>query len=380
MNPILVVLLLALAALAGALVAGRMMRDQLSDTMAGLHAEARETAAAERDAAIGAALRQAAVLNREQVTQGVQAGQRDVDQVRDEVRGELARLGFLVQQLSHRSSEQMGQVTASLRAQSEITSALAASAQSLREALASSKARGQWGERMAEDVLRLAGFVENVNYVKQTAVEGSRLLPDFTFMLPKGHVLYMDVKFPLPAYLRYLEATTDTERAAQRTTFLRDVRMRVKELAARDYARVGTRPTVDYVLLFLPNETISAFVHEHDPDLIDHALGQKVVLCSPLTLYAFLGVIRQAFDNFMIEETSDEILKLLGTFSQQWGKFTTSMDTVQRRFEAVTKDFEQLNGTRRRQLERPLQQLDSLRKERDLPVDGELFNVYELGA
>ena len=68
---------------------------------------------------------------------------------------------------------------------------------------------------MAEDVLRLAGFIENVNYRKQTPVDGdSRAMPDFTFTMPKDHVLYMDVKFPLTSYLRYLEAGTDAERQA----------------------------------------------------------------------------------------------------------------------------------------------------------------------
>ena len=47
-------------------------------------------------------------------------------------------------------------------------------------------------------------------------------------------------------------------------------------------------------------------------------------MCSPLTLFAFLGVIRQAFDNFMIEQTSDEILGLIGKFGQQWRKYTES--------------------------------------------------------
>ena len=60
---------------------------------------------------------------------------------------------------------------------------------------------------MAEDVLRLAGFHENINYVKQTQIDGGGR-PDYTFPMPKGHDLYMDVKFPMAAYLRYLEAGT----------------------------------------------------------------------------------------------------------------------------------------------------------------------------
>ncbi|HEX6657688.1 MAG TPA: DNA recombination protein RmuC, partial [Ilumatobacter sp.] len=227
--------------------------------------------------------------------------------------------------------------------------------------------------RMAEDVLRLAGFVENVNYVKQTQVEGGTGRPDFTFPLPKGHELYMDVKFPMAGYLRYLEAPTDAERQAHRTAFLRDVRLRVKELAKRDYARSSARATVDYVLLFLPNEQLTGFIHEHDPALLDDALGQRVVMCSPLTLFAFLGVIRQAFDNFMVEQTSDQILALIGKFGQQWQKYNEALDKVKNRFDQLDRSFDELVGTRRRQLEKPLQQLDAVRRERNLPIDGQLF-------
>jgi DNA recombination protein RmuC len=386
---------------------------------------AREQASAERDTAVHAALQQAAVLQQthlEQVanrqhaeleqlvarqrelleataaaqqqvlaanvaaSQQELAAKKDVidarlDEVRHELRAELTRLGQVVQQLGQLSSERFGQVDESLRAHAEITGTLAESTRSLREALANPKARGQWGERMAEDVLRLAGFVENVNYVKQTQLEGGTGLPDFTFRLPKGHVLYMDVKFPLSAYLRFLEAASEAERTAHRDAFLRDVRLRVRELAARDYAQAGTAPSVDYVLLFLPNEQITGFIHEHDPDLIEQAMAQKVVLCSPLTLFAFLGVIRQAFDNFMIEQTSDEILKLLGRFSQQWAKFSDSLDIVKRRFDSVQREFDGLVSTRRRMLERPLADLEDLRRQRNLPVEGQLFaaDVLELG-
>jgi DNA recombination protein RmuC len=107
--------------------------------------------------------------------------------------------------------------------------------------------------------------------------------------------------------------------------------------------------------------------------LLDEALAQRVVLCSPLTLFAFLGVIRQAFDNFMIEQTSDEILKLIGRFGQQWQKYSDSVDKVKSRFDSVQREFDQLIGTRRRALERPLQELEALRIQRNLPVDGELF-------
>jgi len=340
----------------------------------------REQAAADRDAAVRQALQQAALLNREQLDAGLAAGHRElaarhqvadarIEQVERRVREELARVGDLVTQLGTHHAASIRGVEATLAAHAETTAALATTTQGLREALASPKARGQWGERMAEDVLRLAGFVEHVNYEKQTAVPGARALPDYTFPLPKGHVLYMDVKFPLAAYLRFLDAGTEPERSAHREAFLRDVRLRVRELAGREYAHQGARPSVDYVLLFLPNETLSGFIHEHDPSLVDDALGQKVVLCSPLTLFAMLGVIRQAFDNFMVEQTSEEILAVLGAFEQQWNKFAGSLEAVGRRIDSVQKAYDDLAGTRKRALERPLARLSSLRTDRGIGID-----------
>jgi len=350
--------------------------------------QVRDQATAERDAAVSAALEQSAILQREQFgamalaareqTNSDLTSKKDVidarlDQVHAEMRSELTKLSEMVTTLGRSSAENFGQVTNSLQAHAEISATLADSTRALREALANPQARGQWGERMAEDVLRLAGFQENVNYVKQTQIEGGTGRPDYTFPMPKGHALYMDVKFPMAAYLRYLEVGTNAEREVHLKRFLQDVRLRVKELAKRDYAGESDTPSVDYVLLFIPNEQLTGFIHEHDAALLDEAMGQKVVLCSPLTLFAFLGVIRQAFDNFMIEKTSDEILQLLGSFGAQWRKYADQVDTVQKRFDAVDKAFSQLTGPRRRQLERPLRQLDELRLQRNLPVDGELF-------
>jgi DNA recombination protein RmuC len=351
-------------------------------------ADVRAQASQERDAAVSAALEQSAVLQREQLgatatmvqqhASADLASKKDVidsrlDQVHAEMRGELTKLAAAVADLGRTSAQQFGEVQTSLQTHADVASTLAESTQSLRAALANPQARGQWGERMAEDVLRLAGFHENVNYTKQSQLEGGSGRPDYTFSMPKGQVLYMDVKFPMASYLRYLEAGSDAEREAHLKRFLADVRMRVKELSRREYATAGDRPGVDYVLLFIPNEQLTGFIHEHDPDLLDHAMGSKVVMCSPLTLFAFLGVIRQAYDNFMIEQTSDEILRLLGSFGAQWRKYVEQVESVKRKFETVDRAFDQLVGTRRRQLEKPLVQLEALRLQKGLPVDGELF-------
>lgn len=282
-----------------------------------------------------------------------------------QVRSELDRVVTLVCELEAGRERAYGALSTQIAAASQRTAELADTTASLRQALSSTKARGQLGERMAGDVLRLAGFLEGVNYVRQRAVAGGGI-PDYAFFLPGGREVRMDVKFPLDNYLRHLSADDEAESARFRKAFLADVRHRVAELARREYRDPDA--TVDCVLLFIPNEQLFAFVQEHDPTLLDGALRRKVVCCSPLTLFAVLAVIRQAVESFALGRTSDEILSLLAAFASQWDRFVDQLDTVGGHLERTQNAYETLTTTRRRQLERQLQRLDDLRVARDLPV------------
>ncbi len=328
---------------------------------------------AERDATVRAAVDTVMGLAGDKLGDHLAAGPRELelrghalDQRFGEMSGELRRVTDLVTTLSRERAEQHGQVVSGLAEAARSTASLSDTTRTLREALASPKARGQWGERMAEDVLRLAGFVEGVNYRKQTALPGGTI-PDITFLLPQGRLLHMDVKFPVDNYLRSLEAASPAETEAAERAFLKDVRTRIKELTKRGY--VDSATTVDYVLAFIPNEAVYGFVHQHDPGLVDTALAQKVVLCSPCSLFAVLAVIRQAIDAFHLDQTSDEILCALGAFGDQWGKFSEQLDVVGKRMETAQKGFEELAGPRRRQLQRRLDDLDELRTRRGLDAD-----------
>ena len=277
---------------------------------------------------------------------------------------QLERLGDVVTKLQQDTAHQHGQLVTGIEQVASTGRALAETTGHLREALASPKARGQWGERMADDVLRLAGMVEGVTYRKQTGIEGGSI-PDVTFLLPGGRVMHMDVKFPVDNYLRHLEADTETDRENAAKAFLKDVRGRVKELSTRGY--IDADSTLDEVLLFIPNESVWAFIHERDPQLIDVALGQKVVLCSPVSLFAVLAVIRQAVEQARLTRTSDEILQCLAGFGQQWTKFSDALDMVAKRFDTAQRGLEEVTGPRRRQLERQLDRIEALRASRGLP-------------
>jgi DNA recombination protein RmuC len=313
-----------------------------------------------------------ALLEQERVRSGSELdGKKSlIDQQLVTMTGELDKVSELVRTLDGGQRRAYGELSNELRRQHEGLTALSEHTQQLREALASSKARGQWGERMAEDVLRLAGLLEGVNYRKQATL-GNAGRPDYTFMMPNGRVMHMDVKFPLDNYVRHLEASNDVERKQFRDQFLRDVRDRVKELNQRGYLD-ATDETVDCLLMFIPNEQVYAFVHEHDRSILDDAMRNKIVVCSPLTLYAVLAVVRQAVDNFQLERTSSEILALLGEFSLQWQKYSAQLEKVQQRFEQVGKEYTALMNTRHRALQRPLDKIDNLRHEERGLLDADI--------
>ena len=285
----------------------------------------------------------------------------------DTMGDELVKVRELVAQLQQDRVRQHGELTQSLQDTINQQKALNETTGHLREALANPQARGQWGERMAEDVLRAAGMQENFSYRKQSALAGGTK-PDFTFMLPHDQLLHMDVKFPAANYLKFLEAESESEAARFKDLFLRDVRNRIKELGDRDYAAKDS--TVGYLLLFIPNEAIYGFIHEHDMKLLDDAMGQSVVLCSPNTLFAVLRVIRQAMDTHSLERATDEILDCLGSFGEQWQKFSDHVDKADKNLETLYKTFGELSGTRRRQLERQLAKIDDIRSRVGATEDG----------
>jgi len=120
---------------------------------------------------------------------------------------------------------------------------------------------------------------------------------------------------------------------------------------------------VDFVLLFIPNEQLYTFIHETDEAIVQDASRQRVVLCSPLTLLAVLALIRQTCENFQLARRSDEILGLLGHFFEQWEKFVGQMDTLGKRIDSTSREYEALVGTRKRMLEKRIGEINALRND-----------------
>ena len=322
-------------------------------------------------------------LANETLSKQTQMGEKDlegkkklIDQTLEAMKGDLRQVQDLVTGFEKDREKKYGELANQLKTTAEQTGKLQETTRQLSEALVSTKARGQWGERMAEDVLRLAGFVEGINYRKQKALETAGTRPDYTFLLPQDLIVNMDVKFPLDNYLRFLESNGESDREKYKSQFLRDVRGRIKEVTTRDYINPEEN-TVDYVIVFIPNEQVYSFINEHDSSVLDDALKRKVILCSPITLYAILAVIRQAVDNFSLEKTAAHMLSLFGSFHKQWAAFTKSLEKMGKRIDEAQKEFNFLTSTRRNQLERPLRQIEDLRKQKGILVEVSLVEGDE---
>jgi DNA recombination protein RmuC len=290
-----------------------------------------------------------------------------IDQTLTVMKGDLEKVEVLMKTLEKDRANKFGELTEQLKNTNQETAKLRETTDSLKSALASTKTRGQWGQRMAEDVLRFAGFVEGVNYLKEKTLSTVSTRPDFTFLLPQNLKLNMDVKFPLSAYTQYMEAKSDMEREKHKKQFLSDVRLRIKEVQSRDYINPAEN-TLDYAIAFIPNEQIYAFIQEHDGEILKDSLESKIILCSPLTLYAVLAVIRQAVDNFKLEKAAAEMQQLFGSFTQQWAKFQESMQKMGKKIGEAQDEFDTLVTTRKNMLERPLKKIEEIRVSKGLPV------------
>ena len=333
----------------------------LADAMATMSQQARS----DREEAIRIAAERMAQAGGEQLSQRAEVIGATMKSMQDAMSGRLLELDQEIKNLRNVSAHQFGTVEQAVAALSQRT-------QNLNDVLSSSQARGQWGERLAEDMLRAAGFVEGVNYKKQHTIDGGGK-PDYLFDLPPDRILFMDVKFPLDKYAEFVGATDEAVKSLAKKSFVRAVKDRVDELAKRDYAERASENTLDYVLLFVPNESINGFVHEADPQLIDYALGKKVVLCSPLSLYAFLVVIRQATDSFHTEHTAAQTMQLINQFKRQWDMYIASLQKVKKNFDSLHDELESLTvGTRFKELNRRTRKIEELRLQRNIPELAEL--------
>jgi DNA recombination protein RmuC len=287
-----------------------------------------------------------------------------IDSAVGELGRKLTEYERLIREFEADRARKYGSLEARLQEAGQVTEKLSQTTEGLRSLLSNSRTRGQWGERMADDILRASGLQENIQYLKNRAQDSSATRPDFTFLMPERQKLNMDVKFPLDNYVRMINAQADEEKARFKNEFLKDVKARIKEIQKREYINPA-EGTLDYVLLFIPNEQVYGFIHESAPGLIDESLAQKVVLCSPFTLYAVVAIVRQAFENFHFSQTNQEALKLISNFAAVYEKFRERFEDLGGALAKANELYQDITQTSYRRLDSAVAKIESARRGQD---------------
>ncbi len=269
--------------------------------------------------------------------------------------GQLERLGALVRELERDREAKLAALEHQLAQAGARVAELAAGTRQLARTLGRARLRGQWGERLAEDLLRAAGLVEGVSWVRQRALRGGGR-PDVTFLLPDGSRLHLDVKFPFDNWLAAQEADDEAERKRLEGQFVRDVKAAIRELAARAYAE-REPGDLDLVLFFVPNEAAAAALWELDPALFEEALARRVVPVSPASLFAVLAVVRRAVEAFRLEGALQRLAGEARELDRARAALASELDRLGRRLEEALDAFRAVQAVRERRLEAGLDRL-----------------------
>ncbi len=223
--------------------------------------------------------------------------------------------------------------------------------------LGSNQARGGWAEQQVLQLIGSMGLIEDVDYTRQdksSLSDDSR--PDFTFRLPDKKVVNLDVKFPWANYAKYLESEGDDEdqRLRVKKDFYRDVKNHINAVHERGYAN-PQGGTVDFALIYIPNEGIFRTMHlDGESQVFEEAMKKKIVLCSPITLYAILSMIRQAVENFNMSERAGELQKHFLEFRKQWENYSVKVEALGRDLRLAQNKYDEIVGVRERQLMKPV--------------------------
>jgi DNA recombination protein RmuC len=195
-------------------------------------------------------------------------------------------------------------------------------------ALRRPEVRGRWGELTLRRCVELAGMSAHCDFTEQqhTDTPEGALRPDLVVHMPDARDIVVDVKTPLDAYLEAVEAQTDDQREQASRRHAAQVEARVRALSSKAYwAQFQTSP--DFAVLFLPGDQFLSAALAQNPDLLDNAMRQNVIIATPSTLIALLKAVaygwRQADvarNAVAIRDLGQELHKRLGVFVGHLGK------------------------------------------------------------
>jgi DNA recombination protein RmuC len=295
----------------------------------------------------------------------------DLDKRQEAINKTVEPVGIALKTFNERVEkieERRTQTDASLKQQlqqlAESQVQLSKTTGSLVQALRAPQVRGQWGEMQLRRTVEMAGMIDKVDFEEQASVEtgdGQRQRPDMIIRLPNERVVVVDSKVPLAAYLDALQSEDPDHQKERMVAHARHIRDHIKGLSAKSYwTQFDNAP--EFVVLFIPNETIFSAALEQDPELIELGVLNKVILATPTTLIALLKAIAYGWQQEAIAREAKDIAalgkelyervsvvtghftKLGKSLDQSVGCYNKAVSSLESRLLVTAKKFEALDS------------------------------------
>lgn len=235
---------------------------------------------------------------------------------------------------------------------------LSATTEGLKRVLSNNQLRGQFGEQVAEELLKMAGFVNGTDYVKNKAQDSTNTRPDFCILLPDGVKINVDVKFPYSNLQKMTETDDPNTKREYIKLFEQDIKNKIKQVTTRDYINPSDN-TVDFVIMFIPNEMIFSFVYEKMNDIWTEGMNQKVVMAGPFNFTATLRLIRQSYNNFKYQKNIHKTITLIKIFEEEFKKYNEEFMKIGDKIDSLAKQYDSVSSTRTNQLVRTVDKIKS---------------------
>ncbi len=230
-----------------------------------------------------------------------------------------------LQQSETAQSATLGEVRKQLDTLAQQSQSLAHETLQFRRVLSSNQARGRWGEETLRRVVEAAGMSAHCDFSEQTQTGDSK--PDLVVHLPGERVIIVDAKVPDLDFLAGTEAADPVKRAEALAAHAAKLKGTIKALADRDYPSQFPN-ALDYVVLFLPAESLFSAALEGDRDLIVWAAGKRILLATPASLIALLRSVSVSWQQHAQTENARAIAEAAQELFSRVVKFTEHFERI----------------------------------------------------
>jgi len=248
-------------------------------------------------------------------------------------------------------SEAYGGIKSQLETMQINQKSLTQETHNLVNALRRPEVRGRWGEITLRRLVELAGMVEHCDFQEQvhTTSDEKTIRPDMIVRMPDQRELVVDVKTPLDAYLEAIEATDDAQHKLALERHTRNVRDHIRKLASKTYWEQFSK-SPEFVILFIPGDQFLSAALNEDPDLIEYALSQQIILATPTSFVALLKAVAYGWRQLTLADNAEEIRRLAEDLYGRLTTFAGHMNKVGKQLASSVENYNRAVGSLERKV------------------------------